>query len=225
MAYQRDPRKQFVPIQTPAGPQRRAERVHPARLQRPVRLPARGPRRRRLLGSRPVRLSATGARPAGDGRTGAPARPGPAGSARARRFDGRRGVTGAEVGPERGGELPGRGAAAACRAGAVRRSTAARYAQPGTPGGGGGLVTAATSRPQLPGQPGPGRLAICRLRARYCRTARASVVVEPGQVQGGRPAGQRRHDRGPSPRLPASAFVDHHGAGDQVAEPLAAAGR
>ena len=42
LAYQRDPRKQFVPIQQTPGRPRRAQRVHPARRQRHLR---RSPRR------------------------------------------------------------------------------------------------------------------------------------------------------------------------------------
>ena len=48
------------------------------------------------------------------------------------------------------------------------------------------------------------------------------VVVEPGQVEQGRPAGQRRrHRRYPAPRR-GRAFVHYDRAGREVAQPLAA---
>ena len=152
------------------------ERVHPARLQRPVRLPARGRAAPTTAGARAVQLSDEPG--IGDADRSA----GPAGRRRGRR--GRRcdggGGDRSEVGPERRRWPPGCGAAAACRAGAVRPAPPPGSTQPGCAGGGGGVVTAATSAPGDSRQPGPVRLArSARLRARKCRTARASSSSSP----------------------------------------------
>ena len=50
IAFQRDPREQFIPLQTPPRRERRAQRVHRARGQRRVRRP---PRRRRRTTTSP----------------------------------------------------------------------------------------------------------------------------------------------------------------------------
>ncbi len=60
IAYQRDPRRQFVPIQTQLARHDADERISAAGVQWLVRLSARGARRRGLLGTRSLCLGLRG---------------------------------------------------------------------------------------------------------------------------------------------------------------------